>query len=274
MTIAVPGVSYVDYIVVLRFLFLFTLLILLVAEIRERNVPRDMGEHILHRGMTTSICIGIAELVRYLLSQQISEDLTWLSTSLMPICVLALVLTALMYYSVQLTANQYHRIEQENLKRLAFIDQLTGAPNRAACYQRLNRMKEKNITDYVVTFIDINFLKKTNDTWGHDKGDELIQTASNLLKKYFTGDDFFGRWGGDEFIAVHFGTLEETRAIMDNIQHEIDSLNASGKLDFVLSESWGFGESTKDNPIDTDEAIRRADDQMYTAKQKAHAARE
>ena len=274
VTIFVPYYSYVDYIGILRLLFLFTLLILLGAEFRERKAARDIGEQALHHGMTVAIGIGVVELVRFLIAEQISDQFPWISNSIMPICILALVFAAMMYYGVQMTANQYEKIEQENLKRLAYVDQMTGAPNRAACYSRLDEMVKNNVNDYVVTFIDINFLKRTNDTWGHDKGDELIQTASDLLQKYFTGEDFFGRWGGDEFIAVHIGTLAETEAIMSRIQQEIDTMNASEKYDFTLSESWGYGVSTEENPLIPDEAIRQADDQMYAAKQKAHAARE
>jgi diguanylate cyclase (GGDEF)-like protein len=274
MTIFAEGISYVDYVDILRVLFLFVLIILLFAEIKERKVERDIAEKTLHFGMTITIGIGAVELMRFILSQYFAKTITWLSNSIMPLCILSLVFTSLMYYGVQITMNQYHRIEQENLRRLAFIDQLTGAPNRAACLQRLEEMKKEKITDYVVTFIDINFLKKTNDTWGHDKGDELIQTASDLLKKHFVNDDFFGRWGGDEFVAVHFGTLDETRVIMETIQKEIDEVNASGRYDFTLSEAWGFGQSTKDAPLTPEEAISRADEQMYADKQKAHAARE
>ena len=273
VTITMSGVSYVDYIGPLRIMLLFTLVLLLVSEFHERHVVKDLSEHTLHIGMSFTISLGAVELVRFLLAEQLAARFPWINTSITPVCILALVLTALMYYGVQLSANQYQRIEQENLKRLAFIDQLTGAPNRAACYQRMEQMKKNQVTDYVVTFIDINFLKRTNDTWGHDKGDELIRTASSLLKKHFVGDDFFGRWVGDEFIAVHFGTLEETRTIMDDISKEIKVLNESGKHDFTLSEAWGFGESTKEAPISPEEAVHRADDQMYIAKQKAHAQR-
>lgn len=273
MTAFVPGVSYVDYIEFLRLLFLFTLIILLVAEIRERKASRDIAGKTLHMGMSLTICLGVVELVRFLIAEQISHIFPWISRSIMPICILSLVFTGLMYYGVHIVSNQYQRIEEENLRQLAFVDQLTGAPNRAACYRRMDEMRKQNVTDFVVTFIDINFLKRTNDTWGHEKGDELIQTASDLLKMHFVGEDFFGRWGGDEFIAVHFGTLEETRTIMSAIQKQIDEFNAAGRHDFTLSESWGYGVSTKDAPIDPEEAIRRADEMMYAVKQKVHAAR-
>ena len=274
MTIFVPGISYVDYVEILRIMFLFTLLVLLYAEIRERKAAMDIGERTLHRGMAVGLTLGVLELVRFLLAEQFSSTIPWITHSIMPLCIIVLALTAIMYYGVRVTSNQYQKIEQENLKRLAYVDQLTGAPNRAACYRRLDEMEKNGIHDYVVTFIDINFLKKTNDTWGHDKGDELIRTASDLLHNHFTGDDFFGRWGGDEFIAVHLGTLEETRTIMHAVKEDIDSVNAAEKYDFTLSESWGYGESTAQAPLTPAEAIRLADQQMYEAKQKAHAARE
>jgi hypothetical protein len=138
MTIFADGVSYVDYIAILRILFLFTLILLFIAEIREWKTPRDIGEKTLHVGITITIIIGTLELVRFLLDERLSDKYPWISNSIMPLCILSLVATALMFYGVRVTAIQYQRIEQENLRRLAFVDQLTGAPNRAACYRRLD----------------------------------------------------------------------------------------------------------------------------------------
>lgn len=273
MTLSVPGISYVDFSWILRGIILFTLIVLLIAEIRAYRSTTDTGEKKLHIGLSITIILNIAEIVRFFLARQISGTFSWINVSIAPLCLLMLVLILFVYYGVKIAETQYQRIEQKNLERLAFIDQLTGAPNRTAFHQRMDEVKEKNITDYVVTFIDINFLKRTNDTWGHDKGDELIRTASDLLQKHYVGNDFFGRWGGDEFVAIHFGTLEEAIVIMNDIQQEIDAMNTSREHDFALSESWGFGESTSEVPLTPDEAIRRADHQMYMAKRKAHAAR-
>ena len=273
VTLFVPGLSYVDYVAILRILFLMSLIVFLIAEFRERKAARDLSHKFLHRGMTLGFLLGIIELGRFLLADRLSAVFPLIKHSIMPLCILVLVLTAFIYYGIQLTANQYHRLEEENLKKLAFVDPLTGAPNRAACDRILDSIEKSSTADYVVTFIDINFLKKTNDTWGHDKGDELIRTASDLLRRHFHGNDFFGRWGGDEFIAVHFGTLAETKDIMNRLQQEMDEMNETGNFDFTLSVAWGYGESTKEAPLTPPEAVKLADEHMYTAKQKAHAAR-
>jgi diguanylate cyclase (GGDEF)-like protein len=183
-------------------------------------------------------------------------------------------MTLMLDYGLQFSAKAYAEIEKENLKRLAFIDQLTGVPNRSACYQRVEEIKAGEIKDYVIVFIDINFLKITNDRWGHDKGDELIRTAGELLSKYFIGGDFFGRWGGDEFIAIHFGTLAETEAIMNRISAEMDEINRSHRFDFNMSFAWGYGESTAQHPLDPDQAITVADEAMYVKKKADHAERQ
>ena len=272
-TFAVPGVSYVDYVNEVRILFLVTMVLLLAAEIRELLSAEDVAEQTLHGGMSITIGMSILDLIRFLIFTRLGESLPLLSHSLMPLSILSMSFTVLMYYGVKSTANQVKRIEQENLKRLAYLDRLTGGPNRAFVQKRLDEMAQNGITDFVVTFIDINFLKKTNDTWGHDKGDELIRTAADLLKKHFTGEDFFGRWGGDEFVAVHLGTLEEAKEIMHTIHLEIDAWNADGTHDFALSESWGYGASCKDAPVSPEEAVHLADAQMYEAKQRMHAVR-
>lgn len=61
---------------------------------------------------------------------------------------------------------------------------------------------------------------------------------------------------------------------MDQISEDIKAVNASGKFDFSMSESWGFGVSTSAEPLTPEEAINRADEEMYTVKAMVHARRE
>ncbi len=266
-------ITYVDFMPFIRTFLIFCYLFNIAGVIIDTK-NRRTDRHILHLGFSLTMTIGLAELMRFYLSDRWGAQYPFLHHSLTPAALIVLMVSILLYYGMRIASNSLIRIERNSLERLAYIDQLTGAPNRSSCYREIDLLKNSGRRDFVFVFIDINFLKLTNDTWGHEKGDELIRTAGNLLKKYFSDDGFYGRWGGDEFIACHFGSFNETSAIMDRISDDIDAVNASGKFDFSMSESWGFGVSTSAEPLTPEEAINRADEAMYTAKAKVHARRE
>lgn len=174
---------------------------------------------------------------------------------------------------MQYSRESFERIERESLKRLAFTDQLTGAPNRSACSRMFQSMRDEKITDYCLVFADVNFLKHTNDTYGHEQGDALIRSAAEALGKHFCGKDFYGRWGGDEFIAVHFGTLEETNACLVRVEEETKRKNEARDYPFSISLSFGVAVSTGEHPLTPEEATLAADRVMYENKKQAHADR-
>lgn len=86
-------------------------------------------------------------------------------------------------------------IEERNyLREVACIDPLTGLSNRNA----LSRIRDFS----GVMMLDIDDFKTINDTYGHDKGDEVLQKIATLIKKSTRAKDCLCRLGGDEFLAV------------------------------------------------------------------------
>lgn len=93
-------------------------------------------------------------------------------------------------------------------RKLAFTDELTGLSNRTAFKEDLEkrmgmdkRTGEETILPTVVFMFDLNDLKKCNDTYGHDYGDQYIKMAADALKKLFAEEGKCYRIGGDEFCA-------------------------------------------------------------------------
>lgn len=91
------------------------------------------------------------------------------------------------------------------LEIYVYRDKMTGLRNVAA-YTREHEMLEKACqkgekTEYALVLFDVNFLKRTNDTYGHDAGNELIRRASAVICHVFAHSPVF-RIGGDEFIAI------------------------------------------------------------------------
>lgn len=156
---------------------------------------------------------------------------------------------------------------RDNIKKLhtiSTIDQLTGVGNRRALTDFVaNRLHPGSM--YAIFFIDVNGLKKMNDTFGHARGDLLIQTIAYVLADIAPKDHVF-RLGGDEFLALMpCRSDEEAIIIIDRIEQSMRIHHCSAAIGYVLCLA----------PFsDLDAIIHEADEKMYRDKKKKHMCRE
>lgn len=76
----------------------------------------------------------------------------------------------------------------KRLERRAYRDTLTGLQNRTAYYeynQALDKRIAEGTADFALVMVDVNFLKRVNDTYGHEKGNEYLKNASDLIGRTF-----------------------------------------------------------------------------------------
>jgi diguanylate cyclase (GGDEF)-like protein len=94
---------------------------------------------------------------------------------------------------------------RENLRDESIRDALTGLFNRRFMHESLEReimrARRKN-HDLALLFLDIDHFKRFNDTFGHDAGDFVLQSVTDVLRNYFRGDDVACRCGGEEFAVI------------------------------------------------------------------------
>lgn len=151
---------------------------------------------------------------------------------------------------------------------LITIDPLTGIYNRYAYEKDLAVLEDKE--DLVIFSIDINGLKRTNDSLGHQAGDELICGAAEVITKVLSKYGKCYRTGGDEFIGL-------SNVSSDKIDSVIEELNNTAKLwkgnkIKELSLSSGYA-SRKEFPKYTfDELVGVADQRMYKQKSDYYLA--
>ena len=154
---------------------------------------------------------------------------------------------------------------EEQLEYLSLRDKLTDLYNRAFLETEIKRFEGGR--GYPVTIIaaDLDGLKIANDQFGHEKGDELLTAASELMRKCLRKEDILARVGGDEFIALMPATDEKTgEAVARRIQLTVDHYN-EGREDIALGVSIGV--ATSEGPETTlAETMRKADDLMYHDK--------
>ena len=167
------------------------------------------------------------------------------------------------------------KLALENIKKLAYFDGLTGLANRQYFNDRLlNTIQsaQRNPRYFALMLIDLDNFKELNDTFGHDRGDNLLIQVSKRLKKSTREDDTVARLGGDEFVVLlsNIGTnITEVSANAESIAKKVNKvLNEEFFLQdssYRTSASIGitiFGK-TATKP---DDILRQADIAMYQAK--------
>ena len=166
------------------------------------------------------------------------------------------------------------RIAKRNkvLERQAFIDLHTGLPNKSRCEQLFSNMEFVTEPTACIMF-DLNNLKKVNDTLGHSVGDQLILNFARLLRDAVPAQDFVGRYGGDEFVAVvHQADKAGVEAILANLHREIDRFNHYGK-NTAISFAHGWAISTDYEHCTLRTLFDQADKYMYENKIKEKQGR-
>ncbi|MBR1571403.1 MAG: GGDEF domain-containing protein [Lachnospiraceae bacterium] len=162
------------------------------------------------------------------------------------------------YIELGKTADKY--------RRLAQFDELTGVGNRLGLSNKLNEYGFKP-GEYAFFMFDLNDLKGTNDSFGHDTGDRYIVTAVDILKKVFTDTSLIFRMGGDEFVVLLHGASDEDCLECLKKVEELSSVHNSRdeiKYNIAIAGGYAFFDSEKDSDIH--DTMKRADRNMYINK--------
>ena len=164
-----------------------------------------------------------------------------------------------------------HYSVQSNLRELATLDPLTKVSNVASFYEEMGVL-EGQPSDFALMLLDIDDLKKVNDTYGHQMGTEVIQEVANVLRSVVRGSDCLARYGGDEFVVILREANRAGAQIVINRMREMLRESLVSPSDLTLSVSVGvalFGEDGKS----AEELLEAADKRMYRDKQTRKLAR-
>lgn len=166
------------------------------------------------------------------------------------------------------------QVKTEQLEAAAYADALTGLANRRAFADAIKANFAESRAygcDLCVLLIDLDGFKEVNDTYGHDKGDELLKLAADALRRHARPGHVPARMGGDEFLMLMPHTaLEDAATIADAIRNDFtDAARALLGADFTtsVSMSQGLASVGTARPTDTVEFLAIADRALYKAKQ-------
>jgi diguanylate cyclase (GGDEF)-like protein/PAS domain S-box-containing protein len=163
--------------------------------------------------------------------------------------------------------------QNEELKRLATRDPLTGCLNRRAFYEALDQLyvnARENGDKLSCIMTDIDHFKSFNDRYGHAIGDQVLRAVARTLFSGLRAMDLLCRYGGEEFCIILPGVgMEEAGSIAERLRGDIEARAAStvrSTQSLKITSSFGVATFAM-NMADPSECIDQADQALYFAKQ-------
>lgn len=161
------------------------------------------------------------------------------------------------------------RLEEE-FKRFAATDYLTGARNRRAFFEQAEtewRRARRHRRSLSVLMLDVDRFKRINDAHGHSVGDDVLRLLVAGCRRVLRAEDILGRYGGEEFVALLPEVeIEGALAVAERLRAQAASTTVpAGERKVHFSVSIGVTEARLTRET-LDDALRRADDALYDAK--------
>lgn len=159
----------------------------------------------------------------------------------------------------------------EQAKKVAVTDALTGIANRSSMEMALTNEFERSKrydAPLAVIFLDIDNFKVVNDTYGHQKGDEVLVAVASLLQKFCRTNDVAARYGGEEFLMLlPHSNAQGAFKIAERVREEVMKMTFFWKESpFSVTISCGVAELNKDFMGNAEQLVAAGDRALYDAK--------
>ena len=167
----------------------------------------------------------------------------------------------------------------EKMDHMAYTDNLTGAGNKAAYEKQITHIDWDILAgnaSFAIVMVDLNYLKRINDNFGHDRGNLYIKNLYSVLRQVFQEDMIF-RIGGDEFVVIlHGPRAEMAHALVQDVKQTMIRFMQDSNLDPWDRVSAAVGVCVYDpaRHHETNDVFKEADNDMYRDKKAMHAGRE
>lgn len=231
--------------------------------------------------MTGMAAAGVSFLV--LISTLVKFDAIVMGRVMFGSCLLGFIISRMIYARERIIflnirrakiSEKIHRIHTSELLHLSQNDELTKISNRRNFDEMMDTYYEQSRQDETplsILFIDVDFFKKYNDFYGHQKGDDVISSIAKSIKNAIRHMDFVARYGGEEFVVL----LPETDAhgayaVASNIYRAIERLEIPHEMSEVspfVTISLGITVFKGEVDLSKVELLGIADQALYRAKQ-------
>lgn len=153
-----------------------------------------------------------------------------------------------------------------DINKKAHVDINTKLYNKTRWDEYINNIPDSEPIG--VMMLDLNCLKYTNDTFGHNVGDELIVKFSEILRSTFDLGEFLCRWGGDEFaVIVRNANRKKMESYDYSVHKAVEEYNNSGAKP-QINFACGYILSSEFPDVSRNELLTKADERMYIDKQR------
>ncbi len=170
------------------------------------------------------------------------------------------------------------RVRFTAMDKIAHKDSLTGVKNKTAYTEATDLLDKKILAaqaNFCIVMVDVNFLKRINDNYGHECGNTYLVNACRLVCAVF-GEENVYRIGGDEFVVIIEGEkVSLIKYFLAQFKFEMDRKNANDALQpwEKISAAVGVAYYEPSQDKNSDEVFKRADKEMYENKLAMKAAR-
>ena len=260
-----------SFLSVAHILMMLALLFIVFINIWARKNSQDSINSVMV-GFAIAVILTVIELVRFNINKYFLGFSKNEYSSMTCFAVLIIVISMLVDYGKKISQTLYRIAQQQLFKQMAYMDELTGLANRRKCEEYMKEL-ETHTEKYCILCFDLNLLKKINDTYGHEKGDELIKRFADVLREVYSLYGITARIGGDEFVAIlNNVSVQETEKLISDMLILIETKN---KEDDILKLSTAYGYAMSDEVADSNPHIiyKLADDRMYEYKKKSKIGR-
>ncbi len=168
----------------------------------------------------------------------------------------------------------------------ALTDSLTGLANRRAFDDEISKRARRHSRsiyenpenkfpeNFSLILFDLDKFKSINDTFGHLVGDEILKKVASVTLEHIRANDFFVRYGGEEFAILVDGDVEIARTLAERIRVDIEKINLDEfKIDTKkrknVTASFGISQYVwqQDSKLSLENMVKRADILLYNAKE-------
>lgn len=160
----------------------------------------------------------------------------------------------------------------EVLREMAIRDGLTGLYNHRFFYEGLGKEIDRSTRHghvFTLIFIDVDFFKRYNDTYGHPEGDKVLRELADIFKRRMRKTDLIARYGGEEFVMLLPETHKDiAKRVAEDIRQKVEEHPFEGEHVQPLGKvtvSMGLAVFPEDGS-DADSLIKSADESLYEAK--------
>ncbi len=234
-------------------------------------VRRDPSTKRMTRSTAVAVFILAAALLIYFIVYLISRSLDVDSMGILRIGFIVTQIVLFGGFMAKANKNSRSAAESEAMRKLAYLDALTGIGNRAAfdmAFDELEKREGEEVLDFMIVCFDVDDLKRVNDTYGHEFGDKHIIASSHMLVEAFGECGDIYRTGGDEFSMLVSAEKDPVNSYKRGLErlHKLEDEYNTINPERPIRISCGTCLFSQTATHTIREALNKADEAMYADK--------